>query len=191
MREETYYNMPNNTQTEPENDLLPVIITLVDGETLKGSVSVPRAKSLGEVLNGSDAFILFRVTDGELIYLARNTIAAVQSNKKPEARQLDQAKQMIEHASPWQILGLTKDVDLKTARATYYALIKQYHPDQYVNIKLPGEVCEYLEAVVLRLNAAWNDLLDEMDRMDKLKKAEALRQQKRKTGSGDIRFFGQ
>ena len=184
--------MENPAAAEPENNLVPVIVTLVDGETLKGAVSVPKSKSLGGVLNGPELFILFKVNGGELIYLAQKTIAAVQSNKIPEARQLEESGLQNKNITPWEILEIDKSADKKTARAAYHALIKKYHPDQFLNTQLPAEVGEYLEAVILRLNTAYNDLLDEMDRMEKLREAAIARQKQPKTGTtGGINYFGE
>ena len=175
--------------TEPENNLVPVVITLVDGERLKGSVSVPHTKNLGDVLNGPDLFILFKVNGGDLIYLAQKTIAAVQSNKIPDAQQLDQTQKHYDHASPYEILNLKQGVDRKTARDAYHKMIKQYHPDQFLNTPLPAEVQTYFEAVVLRLNAAYNDLLDELEQLEKLKQLKAQQQEQQKNRHQQHQLF--
>ena len=96
--------MQNDKSTEKETNLAPVIITLIDGESLKGAISVPREKCLGDILNGDLPFILFKVDHGELVYLARKTIAVVQSNKMPDANQLSKAKDQVENSSPRALL---------------------------------------------------------------------------------------
>ena len=183
--------MQNEKPVDQKNKLLPVIVTLVDGETLKGSISVARSKSLGDVLNGTDLFILFQVTGGELIYLAQKTIAAVQSNQLPTAGQLDKSKQQLDHDSPHEILNIEQGAGKAAARDAYHALIKRYHPDQFASSILPSEIQDYLEAVIHRLNAAYNDFLDETDRLEKLKQLKARQQQQQKTGTRDISYFGQ
>lgn len=183
--------MSNNSTTTPENHFLPVIVTLVDGDTLKGDVSIPHGKSLGDVLNGKDLFILFRVKDGELIYLAQQTIAAVQSNKIPDAPQLEQALYEADHAAAHDILNIKKEASRPEARDAYHALVKQYHPDQFSNMNLPSEVQDYFEAVILRLNAAYKEFLDEAERLEKRRRAEALRAQQQKSAANGISYFGQ
>ncbi|MCP4933694.1 MAG: hypothetical protein GY927_05680 [bacterium] len=73
--------MPKPSVPELEHDLVPVIINLEDGDMLTGSICVPPATNLGDMLNGPDLFILFQDDSGGLIYLAQKTIAAIRSNK--------------------------------------------------------------------------------------------------------------
>jgi len=183
--------MSHSNHDQTENHFLPVIITLTGGERLKGEVSIPHGKNLGELLNGADQFLIFKINDDELIYLAQNTIAIVQSNQIPQARQLDEKRTKTDHAKPHEILDIAQTAGRAVARKAYHMKIRQYHPDQFRNIALPTEVQAYLEAIVLRLNAAYKDFLDEIVHREKLRQMQALHEQQQKKASGGISYFGQ
>jgi len=175
-------------KTERATVSMPVILTLADGEVMKGAISVPRNGRLGDVLNGENSFILFETNGGEPIYLSRNSIAAVQSNDMPKAPQLKQARGQIESASPYKILHVEPGVDKEGLRNAYHRLVKHYHPDQFASTPLPREVRAYLDAVILRLNAAYQQVEDEIDRLEE---ARLRQQQPQKAAASNIRFFGQ
>ena len=175
--------MQNSSAPELDHDLVPVIVTLEDGDTLKGSICVPRATNLGDMLNGADLFILFQLESGKLIYLAQKTIAAVRSSKRSDTQQLDQSSQDCQQETPYTILNVEKGVSREAARDAYHHMIKKYHPDQFGNIALPNEVLAYFETVILRLNAAYNELLDEFDQLEKRQQTEGARQNLPITGT--------
>ncbi len=172
-----------------EKTFIPVILTLVDGESLKGAIAVPHKARLGDLLNSSDKYILFKTNTGEPIYLAQTSIAAVQSNEKPSANQLDRSLRQFEQINPYSILKVEPGVDKATLRTSYHQLVKYYHPDQYANVQLPKEVSAYLECVIQRLNAAYQELLEDIERLEKLQKQQNIAQQ---APDGDnIHYFGQ
>ncbi len=175
--------MQNSSDSQLEQDLVPVIVTLEDGDTLKGSICVPRATKLGDMLNGPDLFILFKLENGKLIYLAQKTIAAVRSSNRSGTHQLDKSSQDGEQETPYTILKVEKGVSREAARDAYHHMIKKYHPDQFGNIALPNEVLAYFEAVILRLNAAYNELLDDFDQLEKRQQIPIAQQNMPKTGT--------
>ena len=83
---------------------------------LKGSICVPPATNLGDMLNGPDLFILFQLESGKLIYLAQQTIAAVRSSKRSDTDKLDQSSQDCEQETPYTILKVEKGVSREAAR---------------------------------------------------------------------------
>lgn len=178
-----------STTTKTEKTFIPVILTLVDGESLKGAIAVPHKTKLGDLLNSSDKYILFKTNTGEPIYLAQSSIAAVQSNEKPSARQLERSMKQFEQINPYHILKVRPGVDKATLRASYHELIKHYHPDQYANVQLPKEVHAYLESVIQRLNAAYQELVDELDRLEALTQRNNAAQNQ--PDIGIISYFGQ
>ncbi len=175
--------MPKPSASKLEHDLVPVIVSLEDGDMLKGSICVPPASNLGDMLNGPDLFILFQLESGKLIYLAQKTIAAVRSSKRSGTQPLDQSSKDGEQETPYTILNVEKGVSREAARDAYQHMIKKYHPDQFGNIALPSEVLAYFEAVILRLNAAYNELLEEFDLLDKRQQAKGAQQNLPKTGT--------
>jgi hypothetical protein len=175
-------------QVEKSKVMMPVILTLVDGETIKGAIAVPRNGRLGDVLNGSDRFILFETNGGEPLYLSHASIAAVQSNDMPKARQLEASLSRIQEVNPYKILKVEQGVSRTALKEAYHRLVKHYHPDQFANTPLPKEVRAYLDAVILRLNAAYEQIEDDIERIEKAKEAKLAAPKPAET---PIRFFGQ
>lgn len=178
-----------STTVNREKSFLPVTLTLVDGERLRGAIAVPKQRKLGDLLNSSDKYVLFKTNTGEPVYLAQTTIAAVQSNAKPAADQLDHSLRQFEQSNPYHILGVEPGVDKASLRQAYHEMVKHYHPDQFANVTLPREMSDYIDSVIARLNAAYQELLDEIDRLEEIRQRELNAQQKPATGN--IRYFGQ
>ncbi len=179
----------SQSSTTGEKTFIPVILTLVDGESLKGAIAINKNTRLGDLLNSSNKYVLFKTNTGEPIYLSQSTIAAVQSNEKPAARQLEKSLKAFEQVNPYNILHVEPGVDKATLRDAYHELVKHYHPDQFANTKLPSEVTAYLDAVIQRLNAAYQELNDELDRLEHVKQMAADAAKVPDTGT--IRYFGQ
>jgi len=177
------------TSTPTEKTFIPVILTLVDGERLTGGIAIPHKAKLGDLLNSSDKFALFKTNAGDPIYLALNSIAAVRSNEKPSTNQLERSLQQLELVNPYTILQVKPGVDKAGLRTAYHQLVKHYHPDQYSNIKLPKEVRAYLESVVQRLNAAYHELFNELERLEKARQKKMAPQ--KATDMGNVHYFGQ
>ena len=175
--------------TTSEKTFIPVVLTLVDGESLKGAIAITKNSRLGNLLNSADKYVLFKTNTGEPIYLALSTIAAVQSNEKPSTKQLENALKEYENLNPYHLLKVKPGVDEATLRNAYHTLVKQYHPDQFVNTNLPDEVLTYLDAVLLRLNAAYQEVIEEHNRLERLKALAAAANDMPDTGT--IRYFGQ
>jgi len=183
------FNRPTSATSKAEKTFIPVILTLVDGESLKGAIAISKNSRLGDLLNGSDRYVLFKTNNGEPIYLSQTTIAAVQSNEKPSARQLDVSLKNLEEINPYLILKVKPGTGKAELRNAYHELVKHYHPDQFSNVKLPREVKSYLDAVIKRLNAAYQELNDEIDRLERVKLAKA--EASKVPNTGTIRYFGQ
>ena len=182
------FNRPSAVSTPTEKTFIPVILTLVDGESLKGAIAIEKNSRLGDLLNGSDRYVLFKTNSGEPIYLSQSTIAAVQSNEKPSARQLDDSLKNLEEINPYLILKVKPGASKEELRNAYHALVKHYHPDQFANVKLPREMQSYLDSVIARLNAAYQELIDEIDRLERIKQREA--EASKAPDIGTIRYFG-
>ncbi len=183
------FNRPTSATSKTEKTFIPVILTLVDGESLKGAIAISKNSRLGDLLNGSDRYVLFKTNNGEPIYLSQTTIAAVQSNEKPSAHQLDISLKNLEEINPYLILKVKPGASKADLRNAYHELVKHYHPDQFANVKLPREVKSYLDAVIARLNAAYQELIDEIDRLERLKVTQA--EARKVPDTGTIRYFGQ
>lgn len=183
------FNRQSSATLKVEKTFIPVILTLVDGENLKGAIAIPKNGRLGDLLNSTDKFVLFKTNSGEPVWLAQSTIAAVQSNEKPAAKQLEYSLKQLEQINPYHILKVKPGVDKTTLRNAYHELVKHYHPDQFANIRLPQEVSAYLDAVIQRLNAAYQEVVEEIDRVEEARKR--AEEAAKIPDTGTIHYFGQ
>jgi hypothetical protein len=145
----------NKIDNVPEPSAVPVEITLTDGMLAKGKLFVAAGKTMGDVLNGSGAFIEFEPYGGEKRFLAKAQIDSLKPVGVPRAQCLRQRSRGQDEFDPHQILGIAPGAAWEEVRQAYYRLSKTYHPDRYASALLPEEVAEYLSAMVRRVNAAY------------------------------------
>jgi DnaJ like chaperone protein len=60
--------------------------------------------------------------------------------------------------NPYEILGLTKDVDEKTIKSTYRKLIRQNHPDTLMSQGVPQEFIDLATKKMAIINAAYDQV---------------------------------
>lgn len=131
-----------------------VALSLMDGTEVKGRVSVPQGRSLGDVLNGPAPFVEFEEFDGPRQFLAKHAIGGVRPISP--ARGLGLARMRDNDGfDPYGLLELPLGAPFEDVRAAYLRKAKAYHPDRYANAELPAEVRGYLEGMVRRINAAF------------------------------------
>jgi len=65
----------------------------------------------------------------------------------------EEAEEIIQEASPWDILAVNPDASIEEIRTAYRKLSVQYHPDKY-----PEEKKEWATEQFLRVEAAWTVL---------------------------------
>jgi DnaJ-class molecular chaperone len=56
---------------------------------------------------------------------------------------------------PHQLLGVDAGASPQDIRAAYVAKARLYHPDQFANHPLPPEVSEYLQAMFVHVQSAY------------------------------------
>lgn len=135
-----------------------VSVTLAGGQTLRGTLFVPKTKSLMEELNRGEAFVEFESYDGTRMFIARTNIASVKEFSIPRVDQLEKKVDMFGQFDAHQVLGISTTADKATVRHAYLNLAKTYHPDRFAQMDLPKEVFEYLSAVATRVNLAYSEL---------------------------------
>ena len=184
------FNRSSDNDRNHDMTFLPVVLTLVSGERVKGAIAMRRNGRLGEVLNGPDQFLLFKTRNEEPVYLSRNSVAAVQSNQLPRSRQLHSALERLKNHDPYHILGVEHGVGREELRRVYHELVRKYHPDQFAETNLPDEVRSYLDTVILRLNGAYQQIMEDMAAAERARQQAAMSGQ-RQNQFGAIRYFGQ
>ena len=144
----------NRIDNVPEPTTVPVELTLVDGETMKGKLLVPMGKLPVDVINGPGAFVEFEPYGGERMFVAKSQVAAARLVGIPRAAALRQRGRTDEF-EPHMILGVSTEATWDEIRQAYVQLSKSYHPDRYAGAVLPAEVKDYVETMSRRINAAY------------------------------------
>jgi hypothetical protein len=145
----------NRVDNAPETNAVPVEIGFADGTAAKGKLLVALGKTVADALNGSAGFIEFEPYGGEKSYIAKAQLASVRLVGVPKAHDLHARLVDVDGFDPYRILGLNAAATRDQVRASYFTLAKAYHPDRYATAELPAEVCDYLAAMVRRINAAY------------------------------------
>ena len=164
--------------SEAEKFALPVVLTLTSGDRLTGDILLSRAQKLAEALNRPDAFIEFRARDGRTMALAKHAIASAATMELPRTDQMARGTSG-KTFDPHQLLGIEQGAAATDVRAAYIAKARLYHPDQFVNHPLPKEVSEYLQAMFVHVQAAYEELSAVADKP----KQKARRRELERTGS--------
>lgn len=59
---------------------------------------------------------------------------------------------------PFDVLGISPDADLETARKAWRAAVKDSHPDRMIARGVPAEAVKLAERRLIAINAAWQDI---------------------------------
>jgi len=155
--------MFERTQVDNSRDVVTAAasIELDDGRRVSGRFLIARSKTLLDTLNGAAQFVEFEPYDGEKEVIAKSSIRSLRMISVPKGR--NPAKIIADGNSfdPHKILGLEKGASRADVRSAYHKLSKTYHPDRYSSAELPDEVVTYLDAMVRRINAAYEILSEE------------------------------
>ncbi|BAT58380.1 chaperone protein DnaJ [Variibacter gotjawalensis] len=135
---------------------MPIAIELTSGDRLQGSLVLSRAQKLTDALNRPDAFIDFE-RDGRAMAIAKTAIASVSSLDLPKTDQLTK-RAPAAGFDPARVLGVEAGATHEQIRAAYIAKARLYHPDQFANHPLPPEVSEYLSAMFVHVQTAYEEL---------------------------------
>jgi DnaJ-domain-containing protein 1 len=140
------------------SDPVSVIVVLLDGSILTGTLLLPRDRQLRDLFNTPDAFIDFDDFRNGPTILGKSSIRSIRANTLPQADQIEKRLKILDKSDPFQILGVAKDADRETLRAAYVSLVRTYHPDRFAEAGLPVEVTDYINTMARRINAAYSEL---------------------------------
>jgi DnaJ-domain-containing protein 1 len=141
---------------EAEKVTLPVALVLNSGERLQGDLLLTRAQKLHEVLNRPEQFLEFAARDGRLLVISKNCITS--ASAIPDLPQTDQLSKRPGMTDPYKVLEVERTVSHQELRSAYHAKARLYHPDQFANHPLPTEVVEYLNAMFIHIQTAYDEL---------------------------------
>ncbi len=141
--------------SEAEKVALAVTLTLVSGERMQGDLLLTRAQKLHEVLNRPEQFLELAARDGRIVVIGKNSIASAATTELPRT---DQLTKLTGANDPHKVLEVDRNATHAAVRSAYHAKARLYHPDQFANHPLPREVTEYLNAMFIHIQAAYEEL---------------------------------
>lgn len=138
----------------------PVFLTLTDGSVTTVSIRLPLSNRLGDALNNGDVFLDAVTPSGQQQFIAKTAIRMVRSANVPRADQLEGEGSAPGSAGfdPYAILKVAKDAGKDEIRLAYHRMAKLYHPDRIASYELPEEVKDYVRAMLVRINLAFEQI---------------------------------
>lgn len=137
-----------------------VAITLLDGTMMTASLRMPLSNKLGDALNNGEAFLDLVTPGGEQHYIAKPAIRSVRPVDMPKAEDLDLNGRAAHFAtvSPHAILKVGPDASTEEIKHAYHAMVRLYHPDRIASYDLPDEIRDYMRAMLVHINLAFEQL---------------------------------
>ena len=137
-----------------------VFLTLTDGSVLTVSIRLPLSNRLGDALNNGDAFLDALTPTGQQQYIAKTSIRSVRSANVPKADQLDTESRApgTPAFDPYAVLKVAREASPEEIRHAYHRMAKLYHPDRIASFDLPDEVMDYVRAMLVRINLAFEQI---------------------------------
>ena len=143
---------------ETERARVAVTLTLHSGDVLNGHVFVGHSQRLRDFLNNPDQFIDFEKRDASLTLIAKHAIALIAAIDLPRTDHLLRRAQNTAGFDPHQTLGVDRGANHGEVRAAYLAKARLYHPDKLAGKDVPKEVCDYMNAMFIRIQKAYDEL---------------------------------
>lgn len=137
-----------------------VFLTLADNSVHTVSIRLPMSNRLADALNNADVFLDVLSPSGQQQFIAKSGIRAVRSANVPRADQLDTEKAAPGTATfdPYAVLKVPKEASPEEIRHAYHRMARLYHPDRIASFELPAEVMDYVRAMLVRINLAFEQI---------------------------------
>ena len=143
---------------EAERHRVAVTMTLNSGVVFNGHVFLGPAQKLRDLLNNPDAFIDFEKRDNAMTMIAKRAIATISAIDLPRTDHLLRRAQNTAGFDPHQTLGVDRGANHGEVRAAYLAKARLYHPDKLAGKDVPKEVGDYMNAMFIRIQKAYDEL---------------------------------
>jgi hypothetical protein len=137
-----------------------VFLTLTDNQVVTVSIRLPLSRRLGDALNNDDVFLDAITPSGQQQFIAKSTIKLVRSANVPRADQIDTegAAAGTLAFDPYATLKVAKDASPEDIKHAYHRMARLYHPDRIASYELPDEVKDYVRAMLVRINLAFEQI---------------------------------
>ena len=143
---------------ESERQRVAVTLTLHSGDVLNGHVFLGQAQKLRDLLNNPDSFIDFEKRDNTVAMIAKRAITAITPIDLPRTDHLLRRTSGIATFDPYHTLGVEPGANQGEVRAAYLAKARLYHPDKLASKDVPREVGDYMNAMFIRIQKAYDEL---------------------------------
>lgn len=144
--------------SETERQRVAVTLTLSTGEVLNGHVFLATAQKLRDLLNNPDQFIDFEKRDNTLTMVAKRSIGMIAALDLPRTDHLYRRTVSPAAFDPYNTLGIDRGSNAGEVRAAYLAKARLYHPDKLASKDVPKEVGDYMNAMFIRIQKAYDEL---------------------------------
>jgi DnaJ-domain-containing protein 1 len=144
--------------SESERQRVAVTLTLASGDMLNGHVFLGRAQKLRDLLNNPDTFIDFEKRDSTVTMIAKRAITAIAPIDLPRTDHLSKRTNSAATFDPYHTLGVDPGANPGEVRAAYLAKARLYHPDKLASKDVPREVGDYMNAMFIRIQKAYDEL---------------------------------
>jgi hypothetical protein len=137
-----------------------VALTFTDGRNETVSVRLPLSAKLHDALNNGDMYLDVVSGSDKQYFIAKSTIAKVELVEVPKANQMNLQRRATDRDrfDPYEVLGVKEGASAETIRQAYHARVKAYHPDRFTAVDLPREMRDYADAMVVRINLAFEQI---------------------------------
>jgi DnaJ-domain-containing protein 1 len=121
---------------------------------------MPLSNRLGDALNNTDQFLDALTVGGQQIYISKSSIRSVRSAALPKTDQLDLdgRGQLMPGFDPYAVLKVQKGASADEIKQAYHKMARLYHPDRIASYELPEEVKDYVRAMLVRINLAFEQI---------------------------------
>ncbi len=144
--------------SESERQRVAVTVTLDSGDVLNGHVFLGRTQKLRDLLNNAESFIDFEKRDNTVMMIAKRAITAVAAIDLPRIDHLARRTNGAATFDPYHTLGVDPGANAGEVRAAYLAKARLYHPDKLASRDVPREVGDYMNAMFIRIQKAYDEL---------------------------------
>jgi hypothetical protein len=136
-----------------------VLVVLSDGTEIRGTILVPRDRTLRELITQPEPFFDVECQVNGQVLVSKTMVRMLRAIEMPRNDQLDQSLRALEKLDPWGVLKVEKDADAATITTAAREQLKRYPIPLGGASVLPKEVFDYINAMRRRIEIARDELL--------------------------------
>jgi len=140
-----------NSDDRIEKWMAEVEISFSDGARQLGFLFVRPRQRLSDLLNDERRFLPFRLPDGHIEQIAKDTIL--------RATPLYEENQSEAIGDPYAFLGVRRNIAEPKLKKVYRRLCKENHPDRLLSLGMAPEIVEFSNARLRRVIDAYRRIM--------------------------------